>query len=129
MQVKQRVKIWRYFESHFQNTRWQVNVAFNESVSSMRRAELSSSLFSRDTYYNFEKVEKKELHERQNVQIDRSFKHFRQSSEISDRATYQRFNKDSWSFFCQSNEQTQKSQLRNNLETADEANSYDLKYE
>jgi hypothetical protein len=58
MQIEQRVKIWRHFESHFQNTRWQVNVAFNESVSSMRRVELSFSLFSRDTYYNSEKVEK-----------------------------------------------------------------------
>jgi hypothetical protein len=54
----------------------------------MRRAELSFSLFSRDTYYNSEKVEEKELHERQSVQIDCFFKHFRQSSKINDRATY-----------------------------------------
>jgi hypothetical protein len=129
MQVEQRVKIWRYFESHFQDIHWQVNVAFNESISSMRRVELSFSLFSRDTYYNFKKVEKKELHERQSVQIDRFFKHFWQSSEISDRATCQRFNEDSWSSFCQSDEWTQKSQLRNSLEIVDETNLYDLKYE
>jgi hypothetical protein len=59
MQIEQRVKIWRHLESHFQNIRWQVNVAFNEFVSSMRRVELSSWLFSRNTYYNFEKIEKK----------------------------------------------------------------------
>ncbi len=61
----------------------------------MRRVELSFSLFSRDTYYNSEKVEKKELHERQSVQIHCSFKHSRQNSEINDRATYQRFDEDS----------------------------------
>jgi hypothetical protein len=41
------------------------------------------------------KKSKKKLHERQNVQIDRFFKHFRQSSEVNDRATYQRFNENS----------------------------------
>jgi hypothetical protein len=75
------------------------------------------------------KSKKKELHERQDVQIDRSFKHFRQSLEINDCATFKWFDEDLWSSFRQSNERTQKLQLRNNLEIVDEANSYDLKYE
>jgi hypothetical protein len=61
----------------------------------MRNVELSFALFSRDTHYNFEKVEKKELHKRQDAQIDNSFKHFRQSSKINDHATYQEFDEDS----------------------------------
>jgi hypothetical protein len=95
----------------------------------MHNVELSFALFSRDTHNSFEKVEKKELHERQDFQIDNSFKYFRQSFKINDRATYQRFDENSWSFFCQSNEQTQESQLRDSLEIADKANSYNLKYE
>jgi hypothetical protein len=59
MQIEQCVKIWRHSQSHSQNTRWQANVAFNESVSSLRNAELSFALLSRDSYYNSEKVEKK----------------------------------------------------------------------
>ncbi len=59
MQIEQCVKIKWHFQSHFQNIREQVDDAFDEFVSSLRRARLSFALFSWDSYYSSEKVEKK----------------------------------------------------------------------
>jgi hypothetical protein len=60
-----------------------------------------SRCFRETHIITLKKSKKKELHERQNVQIDRFFKHFWQSSKVNDRATYQRFNEDSWFSFRQ----------------------------
>jgi hypothetical protein len=49
----------------------------------------------RETHIIILKESKKELHERQNVQIDRFFKYFRQNLKINVRATYQRFDENS----------------------------------
>jgi hypothetical protein len=54
----------------------------------LRRAELSFALLQKDAHHNIEKIEKEELHEHQDIQIDRLIEHFRQSAEIDHRAAY-----------------------------------------
>ncbi len=88
MQIRQCIEIERHFESRIESSREQTDFASSELVSSLRRAELSFALFQRDAYHCTEKVEKEELHERQDIQIDRLIEHFRQSAEIDHRATY-----------------------------------------
>jgi hypothetical protein len=88
MQIKQCIEIERHFESRIENSREQTDFAFFESVSNLRRIELSFALFQKDAHHYIKKVEKKELHERQSIQIDRFIKHFRQSAEIDYRAAY-----------------------------------------
>jgi hypothetical protein len=88
MQVKQCIEIERHFESRTESSREQTDLASSESVSSLRRVELSFVLLQKDAHHCIEKVEEKELHKRQNIQIDRLIEHFRQSAEIDHRATY-----------------------------------------
>jgi hypothetical protein len=88
MQIKQCIEIKRHFESRAENSREQTDFAFSESISNLRRIELLFALLQRDAHHCIEKVEKKELHERQNIQIDRLIEHFRQSVEIDHRAAY-----------------------------------------
>jgi hypothetical protein len=54
----------------------------------LRRIELSFVLFQKNAHHDIEKVEKEELHEHQDIQIDRLVEHFRQSAEIDHRATH-----------------------------------------
>jgi hypothetical protein len=54
----------------------------------LRQAELSFALLQKDAHHYIEKVEKEELHERQDIQIDRLIEHFRQSAESDHRAAY-----------------------------------------
>jgi hypothetical protein len=88
MQIKQCIEIGRHFESRIESSREQTDLAFSEFVSSLRRIELSFALFQKDAHYCTEKVEKEELHERQDIQIDRLIKHSRQNAEIDHRAAY-----------------------------------------
>jgi hypothetical protein len=88
MQIKQCIEIERHFESRTENSREQIDFASFESVSSLRRVELLFTLLQKNAHHCTEKVEKKELHERQNIQIDRLIEHFRQSAEIDHRAAY-----------------------------------------
>jgi hypothetical protein len=88
MQIRQCIEIERHFESRTESSREQINLAFSESVSSLRRAELSFTLFQKDAHHCTEKVEKEELHERQDIQIDRLIEHSRQNAEIDHRAAY-----------------------------------------
>jgi hypothetical protein len=88
MQIKQCIEIERHFESRIESSREQTDFASSESVSSLRRAELSFALFQRNAHHCTEKVEKEELHERQDIQIDRLIEHFRQSAEIDHCAAY-----------------------------------------
>jgi hypothetical protein len=88
MQIKQCIEIERHFESRIESSREQIDLAFFESVSSLRRIELSFALLQKDAHHCIEKIEEKELHERQNIQIDRFIEHFRQSAEIDHRAAY-----------------------------------------
>jgi hypothetical protein len=88
MQIRQCIEIERNFESRTESSREQTDVAFSESVSNLRRVELSFVLLQKDAHHCIEKIEKKELHERQNIQIDRLIEHFRQSAEIDHRAAY-----------------------------------------
>jgi hypothetical protein len=111
LQVKQCVELERHFESHFQDSFDQINIAFAESVSSLRKAEISFVVLQKDAYYRIEKVEKKELHEHQDISIDRVAEYARQSSEIDHRAANKRFDEDARSAFNQSNERSQELQL------------------
>jgi hypothetical protein len=88
MQIKQCIEIERHFESRIENSREQIDLAFSESVSSLRRIELSFVLFQKNAHHCIEKIEEEELHERQDIQIDRFIEHFRQSAEIDHRAAY-----------------------------------------
>jgi hypothetical protein len=88
MQIKQCIEIERHFESRIESSREQIDFAFSESVSSLRQIELSFALLQKDAHHCIEKIEKKELHERQNIQIDRLIEHSRQSAEIDHRAAY-----------------------------------------
>jgi hypothetical protein len=88
MQIKQCIEFERHFESSTESSREQIDFAFSESVSSLRRAELSFALLQKNAHHCIEKVEEEELHERQNIQIDRLIKHFRQNVEIDHRAAY-----------------------------------------
>jgi hypothetical protein len=88
MQIKQCIEIERHFESRTESSREQTDFASSEFVSNLRRAELSFALLQKDAHHCIEKVEKEELHERQNIQIDRLIEHFRQSAEIDHRAAY-----------------------------------------
>jgi hypothetical protein len=88
MQIKQCIEIERHFESRTESSREQTDLASSEFVSSLRRIELSFALFQRDAHHCTEKVEKEELHERQDIQIDRLIEHSRQSAEIDHRAAY-----------------------------------------
>jgi hypothetical protein len=54
----------------------------------LRRAELSFALFQKNAHHCIEKIEEKELHEHQDIQIDRFIEHFRQKAEIDHRAAY-----------------------------------------
>jgi hypothetical protein len=88
MQIKQCIENERHFESRSKNSREQIDLAVSESVSSLRRVELSFALFQKNAHHCIEKVEKEKLHERQDIQIDRLIEHFRQSAEIDHRAAY-----------------------------------------
>jgi hypothetical protein len=88
MQIKQCIEIERHFESRIESFREQTDFAFSEFVSNLRRIELSFALLQKDAHHCTEKVEEEELHERQDIQIDRFIKHFRQNAEINHRATY-----------------------------------------
>jgi hypothetical protein len=88
MQIRQCIEIERHFESRIENSREQTDFAFSESVSNLRRAELSFALLQKDAHHCIEKIEKKELHKRQDIQIDRLIEHFRQNAEIDHCAAY-----------------------------------------
>jgi uncharacterized protein with PIN domain len=88
MQIKQCIEIERHFESRIESFREQIDLASSVSVSSLRRVELSFALLQKDAHHCIEKVEKEELHERQDIQIDRLIEHFRQNAEIDHRAAY-----------------------------------------
>jgi hypothetical protein len=88
MQIKQCIEIERHFESRIESFREQTDFASSEFASSLRRVELSFALFQKNAHHCIEKIEKEELHERQNIQIDRLIEHFRQSAEIDHRAAY-----------------------------------------
>jgi hypothetical protein len=88
MQIRQCIEIERHFESRTENSCEQTDFAFSEFVSSLRRTELSFALFQRNAHHCIEKVEEEELHERQDIQIDRLIEHFRQNAEIDHRAAY-----------------------------------------
>jgi hypothetical protein len=88
MQIKQCIEIERHFELRIENSREQTDFASSEFVLSLRRAELSFALLQKNAHHGTEKIEKKELHERQDIQIDRFIEHFRQNAEIDHRATY-----------------------------------------
>jgi hypothetical protein len=88
MQIKQCIEIERHFESRIENAREQIDFASSESVSNLRRVELSFALLQKDAHHCTEKVEEEELHKRQNIQIDRFIEHSRQNAEIDHRAAY-----------------------------------------
>jgi hypothetical protein len=76
MQIRQCIEIERFLKSRIESSREQIDFASFESVSSLRRAELSFALLQRDAHHCIEKVETEELHERQDIQIDRFIEHF-----------------------------------------------------
>jgi hypothetical protein len=88
MQIKQCIENERHFESRIESFCEQTDFASSESVLNLRQIELSFALFQKDVHHCIEKIEKEELHERQDIQIDRLIEHFRQSAEIDHRAAY-----------------------------------------
>jgi hypothetical protein len=88
MQIRLCIEIERHFESRTESSCEQTDLASSESVSSLRRAELSFALLQKNAHHCIEKFEKEELHERQDIQIDRLIEHFRQNAEIDHRAAY-----------------------------------------
>jgi hypothetical protein len=64
MQIRQCIEIKRHFESRIESSREQIDFAFSEFVSNLRRIELSFALLQKNAHHCIEKVEKEELHER-----------------------------------------------------------------